>query len=174
MNSVQEFDEKVALEAVLYLATESAAPTFHHIVKLLYFADRLHLKRYGRLIAGDRYIAMKHGPVPSAIYDMLKAMRDGVWQFSYPELDAAFAVEGNHRIVPQRPPDLEWLSESELRCMDDALRKYDRLSFHRLTQLSHDQAWKSADENDEISLEALVRSLDNAEGLLQHLKNPHP
>jgi uncharacterized phage-associated protein len=40
----------------------------------MYFADRKHLEKYGRFICGDSYVAMKHGPVPSEIYDILKAV----------------------------------------------------------------------------------------------------
>ena len=60
-----EFNEKVALEVILYIANKSQKPTFHHIAKLLYFADKSHLCQYGRFICGDNYIAMKNGPVPS-------------------------------------------------------------------------------------------------------------
>ena len=33
--------------------------------KLLFFADKLHLNRYGRPILGDCYFCLDHGPVPS-------------------------------------------------------------------------------------------------------------
>ena len=34
----------------------------HKICKILYFADREHLSKYGRSITGDVYIAMTYGP----------------------------------------------------------------------------------------------------------------
>ena len=34
-------------------------------IKLIYLADRLHLRKYGRPIVGDIYWAMKLGPVGS-------------------------------------------------------------------------------------------------------------
>src|SRR3990167_7093267 len=34
-------------------------------IKLIYLADRLHLRKYGRPIVGDAYWAMKLGPVGS-------------------------------------------------------------------------------------------------------------
>jgi uncharacterized phage-associated protein len=168
-----EFDTKVAVEAILLLANKSQDPTFHHIVKLLYFADRLHLQRYGRLICGDDYVAMKHGPVPSGIYDMLKAIRDGHEAARFPELSAAFQVKG-YTVIPLRNPDLEWLSDSDIECLTEAIDAYDTLSFHDLTALSHDEAWQSADPDDFISLEAIVRSVGNPNQLLKHLKNLHP
>lgn len=161
---MQKFDERVALEAILYLAQKSTDPTFHHISKLLYFADRLHLEQYGRSICGDRYIAMKNGPVPSRVYDMMKDAQGEI---------GAFEVEG-FRVMALRAPDTDRFSDSDLECIDESLRLYDHCSFGTLTRLSHDEAWRSADENDAISTEAIVRSLGNPDGLLEHLANPHP
>lgn len=168
-----EFDAKVAVEAVLYLATKSQEPTFHHIAKLLYFADRLHLERYGRFICGDDYVAMKNGPVPSRVYDMFKVVRDGYDYISFPEIQGAFCVKA-YTVYPQRKADFEWLSESEIECLDQAISSYDQYSFGQLTKISHDAAWKSADKDDFISVEAIVHSLDNPQYLLDHLTNPHP
>ena len=39
-------------------------------LKLLYFADRYHLRRYGRPISGDKYFAMPFGPVASGAKDL--------------------------------------------------------------------------------------------------------
>jgi hypothetical protein len=42
-------------------------------LKLIFLADRYHLCRYGRLITNDSYVAMKHGPVPSATRDIVES-----------------------------------------------------------------------------------------------------
>ncbi len=34
-------------------------------LKLMYLADRYHIRMYGRLISNSRYVAMEYGPVPS-------------------------------------------------------------------------------------------------------------
>jgi uncharacterized phage-associated protein len=39
-------------------------------LKLVYFADRYHLRRYGRPITGDEYLAMPYGPVASGAKDL--------------------------------------------------------------------------------------------------------
>lgn len=39
-------------------------------LKLIYFADRYHLRRYGRPITGDDYLAMPYGPVASGAKDL--------------------------------------------------------------------------------------------------------
>src|SRR5258708_8229191 len=67
------FDPERALELVLYVANQLRYPTLHSVSKVVYFADREHLSRYGSLLSGDNYVAMRHGPVPSSIYNLLKA-----------------------------------------------------------------------------------------------------
>lgn len=175
MDTPFKYDPQAALNAVLYVASRVAEPTFHKVSKLLYFADRKHLERYGRLIFGDNYVAMKNGPVPSRVYDLLKAARFN--HFSV----AAFEIEermSGGRPVPViralQEPNLDELSQSDLLCLDEAIAEYGEKCFAELTSLSHDEAWKSADENDFISLEALARSLPNAEALLEQIWNPHP
>lgn len=39
-------------------------------LKLVYFADRYHLRLYGRPITNDRYLAMNYGPVASSCKDL--------------------------------------------------------------------------------------------------------
>jgi uncharacterized phage-associated protein len=75
MDTPFTYDPKAALSAVLYVASRIPDPTFHKVATVLYFADRKHLERYGRLIFGDSYVATKHGPVPSGVYDLLKSAR---------------------------------------------------------------------------------------------------
>lgn len=174
MRHAQEFDQKVALEAVLYLAEKSSDPTFHHIFKLLYFADLMHVKEYGRFICGDRYVAMKNGPVPSAVYDMVKDVKFDARHPRCPEAKNAFAVVGEHTVKPLRPADQGWFSRSDLICMDESLRLYDKFSFPELTHKSHDSAWHAADVDDFIPVEAIVKRVGSPDGLLEHLVDPHP
>jgi hypothetical protein len=60
----RSFDRDKALEVILFIAEKLGAPTLLIISKILYLADKRHLQDYGRLICGDRYIAMEFGPVP--------------------------------------------------------------------------------------------------------------
>lgn len=168
------FEPQVAVEAVLYIAHRSQDPTSHHISKILYFADRLHLSRFGRFICGDTYIAMQNGPVPSGIYDMLKDARGDTSAYRYIESIGAFDVVNGYRIVPRRAPNRNWLSDSSIACIDEALEHYDDKSFGELTRLSHDAAWNDADPNGTISVESILDSMEDTEDLLAHLLEPMP
>ncbi len=168
-----QFQPERALELVLYVARRIPRPSFHTISKVLYFADKEHLSRYGSLMTGDSYVAMRYGPVPTAIYNLLKAAGGRKEPFipgEWAELaGSALAVEDAHRVRPLRDANLDLLSESQRSCLDASIRQNGRLSFRRLADKSHDAAWKSADENEMIELEAIAKTLPNAREVLAHL-----
>lgn len=172
---MKTFDRPKALEVILYIAQRVQDAGFHKLSKILYFADRQHLQEFGRFICGDRYIAMQHGPVPSGIYDILKAIRNGSeWHPDYNELQLGLEVFHNYKLRPRRDANLDHLSESDRQCLDASIAKHDAMSFGQLTTLSHDEAYESADFNDEINIEVIARTLAGGDEIVQHLRNPHP
>lgn len=65
------FSHRKATQALNFFARR-AGGTIEKLMalKLVYFADRYHLRRYGRPIIGDEYLAMQYGPVPSNTKDL--------------------------------------------------------------------------------------------------------
>ena len=61
-----------------------------------------------------------------------------------------------------------------MECLNHSAAKYGSLSFAKLTELSHDLAWESADENDLIDVEDIIKTFDDSIEILEHLQNPHP
>lgn len=161
------FDAKKAVEVLLYITIRS--PNMYNALKVLYFADKEHLVKYGRLICGDSYVAMSKGPVPSGTYDLVKYIREGsILGFDNPA-EGAFEVDGFY-IHPLREVDKDYLSESDIECLDEAIRTYGDMAFGQLMDQSHDDAWHSADQNDFISLGAIVRTLPKADELLEYIQ----
>ncbi len=157
------FKAEKSVEAILYIAQNVKQPTFHRISKIMYFADKVHLEKYGRFICGDSYMAMKHGPVPSGAYDILKVARgDG--------FNNAFIVVDNFKVKPLRAAYVDYFSESDLECLDESIKQYGHLSFDQLTRLSYDTAWQTANENDYIDLKKIVATLSNPDNLLDYLR----
>lgn len=162
------FNRDKAIEVILFIAEKMpSSATMHGVSKMLYFADKMHLERYGRLICGDKYIKMQHGPVPSGIYDILKDGKGIVFE-------DAFRVSG-WDVIPSRPAKRNELSESDTQCLIEAIKKYGSKSFGSLSDLTHqDSAWINAPENGEMTLESIIEMLDNSEELLEHINDPHP
>ena len=67
-----EMNEDKAIEVLTWLANEQPGIGAFHVSKVLYYADKEHLNRYGRPVLGDTYIRMEFGPVPSKTYDLIK------------------------------------------------------------------------------------------------------
>lgn len=167
--TVQSLDVSKILEAIVFVASKVQDPTFHKISKMFWFADKLHLQRYGFAVSDDTYIAMNDGPVPSRIYDILKLARSGhgvVVGIDSTSIKTAIAVLGDGRTVAvKRQPNLDFLSESEIECLVDAIAEHGKKSFGQLSDETHDSAWKSVPRNVAIPFREIVKTLPNAEQL---------
>jgi len=159
-------DIQKAIEAIVYISRKNG--DLFHIMKILYYADKFHLEWNGRLITGDYYIAMKDGPVPSAAYDIIKTVRgDGLAIFKENPQEA-FRVEDWMIIKPNRDPNLDYLSESEIEVLDKAIEKYSKMSYQELWDIVHEEEpYKQA--RSDISLESIVNSLANADEVLAYM-----
>ena len=161
------FSVKKAVEAILYIAQQ--VPDTYCLLKIMYLADKRHLGKYGRFMCGDRYVAMRLGPVPSGAYDIIKYVRgDGVFSVQEP-VKQAFRLQG-HDVVPLREPDLRVLSASEIACIDETLRECASLSWRELKRRSHDKAYDKAGRNDDIAAEDIAGTLPGADLLVSYLE----
>lgn len=147
-----------AIEAIVWLARRRPGIGHFHIAKILYFADKAHLLKYGRPIIGDSYIAMEHGPVPSGVCDLLTGN-----SFLDPDLldKMAKAARTDRDRIPQvtalRAPDPAVFSGSDLRCLEDAFAKYVDMPLGELRRLTHDErAWREAPTNTAMDPALLV------------------
>jgi uncharacterized phage-associated protein len=168
---VKHFDRDKALEVILFIAHNLEGATLHSISKMLYLSDKLHLQEYGRLICGDRYVAMAYGPVPSAIYDMMKVAAgrksiDVDWDEIIVE---AMQVMHGRNVIPKRECNIDMLSESEIECIKSIIAEHGRKTFGELTDITHDSAWKATDDNLPISLDSIVGTLPNAAEVIDYL-----
>ncbi len=162
-------DIEKAVEALLYVTNR--VRDMYKALKVLYFADKQHLASYGRLIYGDSYVAMRHGPVPSAAYDLLKDARGNGLFRGATKANTCFTIEG-HDVVPQREANLDLLSDSDRECIDAAISQYGELPFAELRTLSHKEpAFQGSDENDFIPIESIVASLPDSDLLLSYMRD---
>jgi uncharacterized phage-associated protein len=176
------FSPRKALESVLYIAARLKVPTIHETLKIRYFADKLHLAKYGWMASGDDYVAMQFGPVASSTYNLLKAARGDQSGWIHPvfaELvkDTLSVAADSNLLQPKRQADLTHLPASDVECLDEAIRQYGNMSFNTRTELSHDAAWKAAyaiAANDEVGaspmrVDAIAKTLNNADEVIAYL-----
>jgi len=122
--------------------------------KLLFFADKSHLLKYGRPILGDRYVSMDHGPVPSAALDLMNRLiaPDEIDDPVREQLRTKLSV---HRLFTKNPPfrarahgaaAYQHLSQSERDVLDEIIATYGRKPVGELIDLTHKEyAWRISD-----------------------------
>lgn len=164
------FNEKKALNAVLYVVSKLKRKDFHKIFKVLYFADRNHIAEYGRSITGDVYIAMGDGPVPSKLYDILKSVRGDSYFKDNDNFSKLIQIVDWDIIKPLQKPNLKSLSKTDVKHLDNALDLYGHLSWDEVREKSHDYAWRNTVKNTPISFDNLVRETGSDEQYLNYLK----
>lgn len=167
------FDKDVTLQAILYILDKMGGSCdIHKICKILYFADQHHLSLYSRSITGDSYIAMQYGPVPSRVDDILKAVR-GDSYFSKPEytedLSSAFAFVNKYIIKAKKRPDLDYLSDTDIECLDKSVALCRNKSFGELTEFSHGMAWTSTQRDRTMSVKDILREVGDEEAYAEYV-----
>ena len=167
-----KFDPQKAINQVLYVAQslkESGVEVgLHKLFKVLYFADQKHMAQYGRPISGDHYVAMNYGPVPSNTYDILKSVRGDSYLIDGGQFADFFNVS-KYLVDPKKAPDMDFLSESEIECLDLALQENKCLSFLDLTNKSHDPAYMKAAKDDKISFREMAKAAGASQEMLVYM-----
>lgn len=112
-------------------------------IKLVWLADRLHLRTHARTITGDSYFAMKNGPVPSSTRDILEqndiALSDDELQYSaqFISITDKFTFSSKENI------DTNVFSQTDLEALDAISNLYGKYTKYKLRDLSHEfPEWK--------------------------------
>ncbi|WP_065219524.1 MULTISPECIES: Panacea domain-containing protein [Butyricimonas] len=124
------------------------------IFKLLYLAQKEHLKLFGLPLFKDDFYAFVAGPAPSVTYNICKVAEGSLHE---PDLDliaASIHVQekkiGNNRIKyvsALEEPEMIRLSKSNIKVLDIIFDKYHSYYSSRLSNITHnDNAWKYARE----------------------------
>jgi hypothetical protein len=71
-----EFNVKKIVQILGYLQRKTGISDKIVLIKLLFFADRLHLRRHFSLVSFDTYYALKNGPAASGTLNVLNKYND--------------------------------------------------------------------------------------------------
>jgi len=164
------FDVVRAINSVLYISERLQRSDFHKIFKILYFSDREHLMEYGRAITGDRYIAMKYGPVPSNLYDIFKSVRGNSFFSDNGKFSQYFSVINDDIIKPNRKADMRELSKSDVKHLDNSIHIYGKMSMDEICDKSHDYAWNNTLIDREIDWRNIILEAGGDEEYIQFVK----
>lgn len=174
-------DEILKMRAcVLYVLQQLDKETdFIKLFKILYFAQREHLVKYGRGVMGDTFHALRFGPVPSFIYKALQ-MAAGRMDMD-PDFEVfldGIKVNDDSLVSSSVKPDMDELSLSDVACLDKYIKKYKDLDSYKLSHRSHyDKAWREAfsratddPEKDIMTVLDIARAGNAKPGVIAYIK----
>lgn len=133
-----EFDYKKATQAINYLTKKEGGQIDKlKLIKLVYLADRYHLRRYGRPMINDAYFAMPLGPVGSSVKDI--AEFSGFLDETEREYATNFLGRGEveNIVVSIADVDKEIFSKSEIEALDFAYSGFGNNPASSLVDITH-------------------------------------
>src|SRR4030042_2169583 len=132
-----DFDHKKTTQALNFFARkEGGQINKMKGLKLVYFADRYHLRKYGRLVTNDTYFAMKQGPVPSGGRDIV----EGSTFLDKVEREYANSYLkkiGNYALSSVKAVDNGVFSDSDIEALKFTWDKFGRLNQYALAKRTH-------------------------------------
>lgn len=154
-----EFDHKKATQAINYFSQkEGGKIDMMKVIKLIYFADRYHLRKYGRPVVNDTYWAMSFGPVGTTVKDIA-----GFSQF-LDEEELRYAVEylakgDSYFILSKNKVDDKVFSDSDVEALEFAYSTFGKFGQFDLAEITHKYPewlkYKSALESRETTREEM-------------------
>jgi hypothetical protein len=141
-------NKQKVIEALVYLATKRPRIDIFHVCKVFFYADLDHLRRYGRPIFGDRYVAMDDGPVPSFALNVAKRQAPFAGAAWVQEFDRRIQVDDSDnyvRLIACSEMHDGLFSRTDIACLDRAIECYADMPFLRLWKRVHaEPAYKAA------------------------------
>jgi uncharacterized phage-associated protein len=131
------FDYKKAAQALNYFAVaEGGRISQLKALKLVYCADRYHLRKYGRPITNDDYWAMKLGPVPSGTRDisLLNSEYLDERELSYA---ADYISSDGYALISKKPVDNMLFSESDVEALRFSWEVFGQLVRFDIADITH-------------------------------------
>ena len=157
-----QFDEEKSAAAISYLASKRIQGLSKgKICKLIFLADKCHLVRYGRPITGDKICAMKDGPVPSGILNMLNRFLADPADPAVAILSKSVSVDRAY-IHPHFQSDdfrlRDFLSDTDVEALDATIARFGDKTFSELRAITHEmpayyKAWNDNRPHDSPAMD---------------------
>lgn len=163
------FSPEKAVAAVQFMASQDANLDLHTAFKACYFSDKSHLNTYHQPIFGAKYRAMKYGPVPLEVYEIIKGESLWLWELGIDEMP--WRLNG-HRIEATEAPPQSYgavFSESEMEHLQAGFERSRGMSFTARTAATHGPDWQAA-EGGMMRYEDMIEDVPDREGIIEYLQ----
>ena len=171
-------NDRKMLEVIIFIAhlAGKRGIDIYHLAKILFYAEKWHLNKYGRPIVGDTYVKMAHGPAPSGALDLVYrndfTMPDRLIKKTVESLDVTQNAKGPTLIKARRRPNSRYyFSESDQEAIRWAYKTYANKSFVELREESHQEpAWQEAMLNDKIYYSDMMEAHPDKDAIVEHFE----
>jgi uncharacterized phage-associated protein len=136
------------------------------LMKLFYFLDFMHVKKYGVPVTYDTYVKLEHGPIPTTIMNLVNTACDDIdssvlsdtLRFETP---AGTLMRRAQAIRKNTDTDLKNFSDSEIRILHIVCQRFGDKNTKFIEDASHNEApWIESDLFDEIPYTLAVKDKD--------------
>ena len=137
-NSYMMNDTRKIIQALTYIAYQQPGHKINSMkaYKLLWLADRYHLRQYGRTITGDTFFALPHGVVPSDAKNVVEHQATHI-PTDEKYRDKYIKRLGKYSFQAITEPDVMLFSDSDQEVLDKILQVFGALDQYELEKLSH-------------------------------------
>ena len=132
------YSTKKIIQALAYIAYQQPCHKVNSMkaYKLLWLADRYHLRQFGRTITGDVFYALPHGVVPSDAKNIVEHLA------THRPTDESYRDKyikrlGKYSYQAISEPDVMEFSDSDQEALDKILQVSGTLDQYQLEELSH-------------------------------------
>lgn len=140
------------------------------LMKLFYFVDFEHVRRYGAPITFDKYVHLERGPIPSTIKNLVDTVED---DFENSILGDTITVEmgigGLHKIISSRKfteKDARYFTESEIKILSEITERFCDSNAQEMENISHkENPWKDTELLDYIPYSLAIDDIDQKEAI---------
>lgn len=157
------------LKATLLYFCQNTDPRFLgkvKLMKLFYFLDFSHLKKFGSPVTFDTYINLEHGPIPSGIKSMVDTAADDPDSSVLADTITFERPEGinMYRIKPRREfteRDKDYFSGPELETLQKVCARFGGVNTQAIENASHRESpWSKTNFLDEIPYTLAAKDKD--------------
>lgn len=131
------FSHRKATQALNFLARQEGGELNKlKALKLVFFADRYHLRSCGRPVVGDEYLAMNYGPVPSGTKDIAE-MNDFLGEDEGSYARAFLRPLDRFTIGSEAPVEEKVFSQTDLEALAWAWATFGHRDGFTLAEMTH-------------------------------------
>lgn len=141
---MQGFNYKKATQALNYLV-EANGGILNKMkaIKFIWLADRLHIRKYGRMITSDVYFALPFGPVASTTRNILELNEIFLTKVEFDYCSEFIENSDKYNFSSHKEPNLKVFSKTDIETLKIVLNQYNSLTEFELSDLSHSfPEWK--------------------------------